>query len=218
MNTKFRLVALLFLAAGISFGVNGQVVSKVNDNKKTDKGFSIPFNARAGITYANQKENLDYLPGDSERDSDSLLGFYVGVSGEMALGPKFMAIAGLDFSQKGSQFDTGSGTVKRRFSYLDLPLRLQYSLTERWHFSGGVQPSLLLGAKRISDDRTDDIADQYKSFDLGVIAGVRYDINTDFGIQLQYDYGLLNIFENTSFESVRNCVWRLGLNYRIGAW
>ncbi len=175
--------------------------------------------ARAGATYSNQKESLDYLPGDSNEDTNALIGFYAGLSGEIPINQKLSAVTGVDFSTKGSGFETGSSNkIKRRLSYIDVPVKVQYSLKPNFYFNGGLQPSFLVSARRKSDNNNDDIRDLYKNFDLAATIGARYDFSKNLGIQIQYDHGLTDISEGNSFEDVKNRTWRLGLMYSIKSW
>jgi len=87
--------------------------------------------------------------------------------------------------------------------YVDLPVLIQYNLNSPFSFYAGLQPSLLLDAKRkfkspnLSD--TQKATDEFKKFDLAAAAGVGYQINNAIGLKLLYHHGLTNIHGTSSY-------------------
>jgi opacity protein-like surface antigen len=149
-------------------------------------------------------------------------GFYIGVNATKDLSSKLSAKGGLRFSTKGSKTEFNQFlSHKTRLSYFDTPIELQYRIQPRFYIQGGVLPSFLVGAKRTIElegsSITDDVKDNFKSFDFAVTLGAGYNINEQFSINFGYDHGLMDV-SDIDYRSIKNRAFRLGLQYRIKGW
>ena len=74
---------------------------------------------------------------------------------------------------------------------IKIPLLGKFYLGDKFHFIAGLTPEILIGVDEVLE------AFGYKSFSANLTTGLGFDFNTDnkSGLQLTYDYGLNNIWD-----------------------
>jgi len=93
------------------------------------------------------------------------------------------------YSQKGSDYKETIFDLKRRLTYLDLPVPVRY---QSGSFFGEVGPQvgflLSANAKSSQGGETTDIKDNYNTLDFGYLLGVGYQpVRGGFGVGLRYN-------------------------------
>ena len=119
---------------------------------------------------------------------------------------KLDLVAGLQYAAKGTTYSGMPFNIdeeyKKTLSYLDIPISIQYAVSEKFGIQGGLQPSILLSAKvknnQATQDayelpETEDVKDYYSGFDLALSLGGIYALNEKLALQLLYQHGLLKI-------------------------
>ena len=164
----------------------------------------------AGVNMANVSgddvEIMDVEPS-------SLMGLAGGLfmvkplNDNMGFRPEFL------YSQNGAKWEEGDGVVKVKAAYLALPLLLQYAVSTE----GNIKPILLVGpylamnlsakmvtefdGEEISDD---DIKDDIKSLDYGLVVGGGVVINDKFEITARYIMGLTTVDDTDAEADMKN--------------
>jgi hypothetical protein len=142
----------------------------------------VSFGVKAGVNFSDSyfKNRPSGIPA-SAFETETALGFHVGLFGSIKLTDKFYFNPELQFAQRG----TSSSSKTYSINYLELPLILSYSVHKSISFDFGINPSYRLPST----------VDAYKDFDFGAIGGARVRLNKDFFIVARYYYGFLAISE-----------------------
>ncbi len=183
----------------------------------------------AGASSSNIREKSEY---SGINDGSALLGPQVGVTVFSPINERLSMEGGLRYAGKGTKtsFDGSDGeenysySDKTRLNYLDVPLLARYQVGQGgFSVYAGVQPSLLLSAKRKSEgsgteSQTTDVKDSYKSLDMAGSVGVGYAFGNGLRLNAGYDHGFANIANNDAFGAakIRNRSFKLTLGYRFG--
>jgi hypothetical protein len=141
------------------------------------------FGVRAGLNFASTKFEVLGL----NADTDSKVGFHVGLVNDFSLSEKLTFRPGVLFSLKGGKTDESSST----YTYIDVPLSLVYNFTEAekgFFLEAGPYVGLLLAAK----NEDDDIKEGFNTLDFGLNIGLGYDLGS-FILGANYGFGLANI-------------------------
>jgi len=87
-----------------------------------------------------------------------------------------------------------------------------YDLDDRFKLMGGVQPSLLINASEV--DGRGNISNQIRTIDLGLVAGLWYQINKQWGAGFRASRGISRIGANGN-ERTFNVNYQLSIGYRF---
>lgn len=188
----------------------------------------------AGVNYANQKRGSSYSPGyegsiqekatftkasSTGEDTSGVLGLRLGVGAKASLDDHISIETGLFYSGKGVKISYPDLEEKWNLSYLDIPILARYGFSNsNFSLFGGLQPSVLLSSKQtftINGTETEqDLNDYLSKFDLAASLGVGYKFDNGFGLDLGYDLGLVNLYNDTiGYMEAKNRVLRLSVNY-----
>lgn len=133
------------------------------------------------------------------------------------------------FSEKGVKFDGRAlgldGAADLRVRYLEFPLlaRADFvpgSPAARVFAVGGVAPAFRLSAQSKASfegqEDTQDVGDQVKPFDLGLVGGAGVEIGRAL-IEFRYTHGLLHLNEddNGDEDRIKNRVLSLSFGFRL---
>lgn len=144
----------------------------------------VSIGLKTGVNIANVK-NI----GTSE--TKPRFGINTGLYTEFGVNDKFNIQGEILYSIKGYKFSStavnSEGTVS--FKYVSIPLLGKFYADKRLAFLLGPEFSFLTGAVSKFDNSNHDVADNFKSFDLAVDAGIQYYIAKKFGVDLRYSYG-----------------------------
>jgi hypothetical protein len=187
-------------------------------------GFTLYSSARAQVSFgAKAGGAITSLPGDYANFSK--VGFYGGITGELAVGKKFGVAVELVYSLQGNKkpikfaewtpndsYTESEEKAKMNLSYIDLPVLVKYQLINKVYIETGLQAGLLIGAKVKTSQGSGDIKDLYESFDLSLPVGVGFKLENGLGANLRYNAGLTNVYKGTYWKP-HNSVVQLGVFY-----
>lgn len=176
---------------------------------------------KGGVNFATLSDADEEFPNNSQR-----LGIVAGGWLRRAVTERFsFQIEGL-FSEKGISLDVEeqgfTADADIRLRYIELPVLGRADLGvpgsgTRVFVVGGAAPAFKIGARvRASfegEEETDDISDDIKSFDLGLVGG----LGVAFGravIEARYTHGLMSIDESDE-DSVKNRVFSVTVGVRL---
>ena len=144
---------------------------------------------------------------DAPSDNGLRLGIHLGGYAQFAIDDKFGFRPELDFiSIKG----TSSGSFKTY--YFDLPLLGTYDLDDKFKVMAGVQPSILLNAS-VGDGRGN-ITNDIRTIDLGLIAGIWYQIDDKWGAGFRAVRGISKVGADGR-ERTFNANCQISIGYRL---
>lgn len=142
-------------------------------------------------------------------NNDWVSSFHLGGFLRKSIGTKGALQVELLYSRKGARFErTNPGDDHLRLDYLNLPVLLNFRLAKKIMFEVGPEFGYLLGSERRV----------YSKFDLGLDAGLRYDLSRTISLGTRYSYGLASL---TTFQFVtgsnvlRNQALQVSLAYNF---
>ena len=176
---KIFIIMILLLLSG----------SFIQAQEKSRVGF------KAGVGFYRQNYKLD---GD-QKYLDFKPGIIVGVFKEIPLSEYINFQPELMFISMGSK----DGGNKNKANYVALPMLFNFH-GKKIGFVVGPQASLLLNAKMVDEfDGSKDVKDQYKSVDLGAIAGVELSFakNNRGMAGVRYQAAINNVWKDSPAKS-----------------
>ncbi len=164
----------------------------------------------AGLNLANVTGDDADFPGISPSNS---MGFTAGAflvynfSENLGIRPE------VHYSQKGAKWEEGGDKVTAKVVYVDVPVLLQFAIPTE----GGIKPILLAGpyvafnmsAKLVydvegADIPDEDIKDDVKSMDYGIMFGAGVVISDMLEITARYGMGLTSIDDSEDEMDMKN--------------
>lgn len=126
----------------------------------------------------------------------------------------------INISMQGARWeeDWGEGLTKgiTRTLNLNIPLTARYTFDFGLYLEAGIQPGLMLIAKDRYDGEAYSVKDWFKTFDLGVLWGVGYNFENNFGLKFRVIPGVTNINAG-DYENIkdRNLIFALLGTYTL---
>lgn len=152
--------------------------------------------------------------------------FHTGVGVKSPLGAKNITPYSLNNVGLDSLFENGS--VTRNLSYFHVPLQAKFMLSDKFFVELGPQLALLhKGSDEFTDTVidnedltfTNEVRDNYKRIDFGLVGGVGYKIKKSNGmsIGIKYYYGLTDILKDNLDDPLMNRSLYLFARIPVGA-
>lgn len=169
---------------------------------------------KTGINSSTIVADWDYL----EEYKKPKGGFIAGLSFGMGSAQKFEFQPELLFSQKGIRFSDDDDALYFKFSYFEIPLLFKWNYgTEeaavRGFFNFGPYTSFLLNSEMGDDQSSDNIEEEFKPVDAGLIVGGGIGIKAGPGrilVDLRYSLGMIPMLEDYESPS--------GYTYEADIW
>lgn len=164
--------------------------------------------------------NISYISNYYEEPANpkSKIGFNAGVFYNQSLNEKLKIQPELLYSSKGMKYKYGT----EEFSYLSLPVFIQYSIVPNLYIEAGPEISYLLSSKDKFNGNEDyygetiDNMEDMKKIDFGLGLGLGYNITNEFGVNARYVQGLLDVYkETTEGDIAKNSVLQIGVYYKF---
>jgi hypothetical protein len=231
MKKRITVIALVFSFFQWNTS-EGQVLISLllGDKLNSDK---IEFGLDGGLNWSN----ISNVP-NSESLRGFNLGFYfdfkikenfyfhTGVGVKSPLGAKNITPYSLNNVGLDSLFESGS--VTRNLRYFHVPLQAKFMLSDKFFVELGPQLALLnKGSDEFTDTVidnedltfTNEVRDNYKRIDFGLVGGVGYKIKKSNGmsIGIKYYYGLTDILKDNLDDPLMNRSLYLFARIPIGA-
>lgn len=152
------------------------------------------FGIKGGLNYA-------YINGEDIKNLDPKFSYHAGAilnisfTDFVALQPEFI------FSVKG--FDDENTEVD--LNYVDVPILLKVKLGDVFSLHAGPQLSYLISSD--ASKEIENFEDQIKDFDLGVAAGLEYELVSGFSLGARYSFSVESIgqdYEETTTVTTNN--------------
>lgn len=166
---------------------------------------------------------LSSLPGDGNISNYNKYGFFAGVSGALALRKSLTLQAELYYSAQGNKVlvsivdmqgnDLGNEKAPFRLNYINLPILARYQHASGIFVETGLQAGLLVSARIKTSRDASDIKNYCRSFDLSWPIGAGMQFDNGLGINLRYNFGLVNLYKKGALVSIHNSVAQAGLFY-----
>lgn len=157
-------------------------------------------------------------------DSKSKIGFYAGAFVNVPISDVFSLQPEIVYSQQGAKvkgdYEMATYTIKnmqQNFSYINVPVMLQYNATPEFYLEAGPEFGLLVNAQAKGDINGQTYKgnnkDAMKTFNFGVGIGLGYKFTPNLGVNARYIAGITKILKNDFGDSSKNTNFQLGVNY-----
>ncbi len=184
------------------------------------------FGVSAGLSSAsvrgdavdNLSSIIDYA--DGMVTTKNRTGFYAGAFADIPLGDGLSVKPGVYYTQKGYELQGAlnfkgldflgiNARAQLQTDYIDIPILLQYKI-DNFKVFAGPQFSYLASANFNTRagilginllNKNIDVSNQFNKWDMGVSAGVGFDVSKSIGLQASYDYGLQRIDANKNVNA-----------------
>lgn len=183
---------------------------------------NLQIGAKAGINFATITGDLSEIKGRTS--------FHLGGMAEFPLSEKLSVQPELLFSSQGAKYpDEGSLIL----NYLNVPIMGKYYVMDELSLEAGPQFGYLLSAKAKYDEsngndplpntegvrsaqaaETEDVKDDVKSIDVGLVFGAGYKMDNGVNFGIRYNLGLVNgnNLDNSSGK-FKNSVFQISVGY-----
>ena len=190
-------------------------IAKAQDTTESD----VKFGIKAGINFANY--------GADAEGTDARTSFHFGGIVEMKLAEKFSIQPELLYTMLGCKVTTNVGgttiDVTDKLGYIVLPVMAKYYVAPGFSLEAGPQFGYLVSAKGKNETGSmsveGDIKDAFKKFDMGINAGLGYELPIGLFFQARYTLGLSNILSESVAAPddavVTNNNFQLSLGYKF---
>jgi len=170
------------------------------------------FGATAGL-------NMTNVSGD-DMDGDMKIGMHVGVSAAFELSDAMTLNTGVLYSTKGTQDEDEGVKMSANLSYLEIPVNLSFSISDKMSLMAGPYIGLLMGAEvEVSGagslDGTADIKDDTRSMDFGINVGAGFAVTEVISINAGYEMGLATLDPDGDGDSKNSNIY-IGMTYSFG--
>jgi len=153
------------------------------------------FGIKGGINFSS-------LNGSDDGSFKSLTSFHIGILKEFILLDNLALQPELLYSTQGAQIKNSDDNYK--LNYLLVPVLAKIYLNESFNIHAGPQFGLLLGeTKNVTPVES-------KSFDLGIAAGLEYELTNGISITGRYIWGQNSMADNAD---LKNSVIQLSLGF-----
>ena len=183
-------IILLFLSIGSTLTVLAQ-------------GNNVEFGIKGGVNFARFKLQPSH-------NTDSRVGFHVGMLTHIHLSDRFALQPELMYSSQGADYDNDR---QDKFNYVNIPVLVQFMFGEGFRLQTGPQVGFLASAKFENEDAEADIDDNFKRGDFSWSFGAGYLGRSGIGVDARYNLGISNISKTN--PDVENRVWQVGLFYQF---
>lgn len=212
-------------AQEIAFGVRaGASLSNIRGEDANNAAVSQYLNATAGVAVPSFLEGIN-INSLTQTDPKSLTSFFAGAYLDLALlGPVHLE-PGVYLASKGYRLESALQGLARldivnRSYYLEIPVYARLFISEGLNVYAGPQFSVLLSNTFKTDisasigsfdianfDFENDGSNELNNVDVGLAAGIGYELPFGLNVQLGYDFGFVRFTEDTK---AYNGVWKLG--------
>ena len=170
-------------------------------------GQEISGGVKAGLNLANQT-----FSGNGYTTSPS---FLPGIHGGAYVTMMFSDHLGLQPEVLYSAQGAKSGDQKYKINYVNIPVLVRYNITDLFSIHAGPQFGLLTSAKFASGSNETDVKDQIKGSDIGIAAGVGFDLPMKLNFSARFIQGLTNINDTGSSTNTKNYNLQLSVGYKL---
>jgi len=181
------------------------VADSSSDSKEKKVEKRSIFGIRTGINFSQTYAKTEVANKKIKGDYGSIPGFQIGLVADLTVNNWFHVQPGLMYIQKGMDDNNNSNSVTTiNAHYLELPLLLSAKLAALRLNIGPYFGLCMNSSKDVFDDF---------GFDIGMSAGIGFDIRKIFYIGAFYDYGFADMSNRSAYNFYnRTLGFNLGIN------
>ena len=187
-------VLLCFSFYGFSQDEEPQIVTDSTDVLSKGSDYGLKYGVRGGYTISHLDFEGTPVMNNKHRNS-MYIGFFanIGLSRTLSLAPE------IQFSGEGANAEP------MHLDYIQMPVLFRVRFSEKFHASLGPQIGLKV-------HKTDD---GMKNLAYSGVVGADYKINYAIFVDVRYNYGIRNVFDEISGIVAKNRNIQLGVGYKF---
>ena len=197
---------LLLLTVLLGFSFHGfsqekedvKASEKVNDTLKVEEKWSSASGVKYGIRGGFTISHLDFetVPLNDNKHRNSI---YVGFFANIFLSRTLSLMPEIQFSAE------GANTEPINLDYIQMPVLFRFRFSEKFHI--GLGPQIGLKIPKFEDGM--------KNLAYSAVMGADYKINYALFVDVRYNYGLRNVFDEDSGNVAKNRNIQIGVGYKF---
>jgi hypothetical protein len=157
--------------------------------------------------------NLYNVSSDPDSESDSKVGFHIGLLSHFHLAEQVGLQVEAVYSAQGTKETAGGVEVKTNLNYINVPVLFQYMFNNGFRIQAGPQLGILISANAEGNGVDLDIKDDLETIELGLSFGVSYvHVPSGFGVDARYNLGLSDLTKS-DLNKVTNNGLQIGVFY-----
>lgn len=179
----------------------------------------------ATLTASAQNTSLKIYAGVSLADitnitgHDYKAGFIGGAEVEYRASNLIGISGGLFYSMQGSsinnpKIEINGGKFDAKYNYLNVPVLVNFHVTQGLVLKTGLQPGFLLSAK----EGDYDVKSSLNKVDLSIPVGIGYEFNNGLMLDARYNCGMTKLYKNDNRDddkSSNNSVFQFTIGYKF---
>jgi len=199
-----KKIFLLIVLFGFTFHVFSQddiaikASKKVQDTVKVKEKWSasngIKYGIRGGFTISHLDFEGDIISKNKHRNS-----MYVGFLANIGLSRTLSVVPEIQFSAEGANEET------LHLDYIQMPVLLRFRFSEKFH--AGMGPQIGWNVVKFEDGLRD--------FGYSAVIGADYKINYAIFLDVRYNYGIKNVFDDAAGFVAKNRNIQLGIGFKF---
>jgi len=199
-----KKLLLLTVLLGFSFYGFSQVHNEVKASEKVKDTVEVleKWSASSGIKYGVRAgytiSHLDF-DGTPIMDNKHRNSMYIGFLANIGLSRTLSLVPEIQFSAEGANAEP------LNLDYIQLPVLFRFRFSEKFH--AGLGPQIGLKVHKTDDG--------LKNLAYSAVIGADYKINYAIFVDVRYNYGIRNVFDEISGIEAKNRNIQLGVGYKF---
>ncbi|MEO5908044.1 MAG: porin family protein [Ginsengibacter sp.] len=175
------------------------------------------FNAKSQTAHFGIKGGMNASSLNSSPaipDMQTKIGFNAGLLAHIHTGNEFWAFQPeAYYSSEGAKSKSNSN-ASTNLGYINVPVLVQYMINNGLRLEAGPQVGFLMSAKNKVSGNSTDIKDDLKSAVFSIPVGVGYLTSTGLGFDARYNFGISNIYKESTTK-IHSNVFQFGIFYQF---
>ena len=169
-----------------------QDTAKVQEKWSASSG--VKYGIRGGYTISHLDFENEPLSGNKHRNS-----MYIGFLANIGISRSFSIVPEIQFSAEGANEET------LHLDYIQMPVLFRFRFSEKFH--AGIGPQIGLKVHKFEDGM--------KNLGYSAVIGADYKINYAIFVDVRYNYGIRNVFDDHLGVVAKNRNIQLGVGYKF---
>lgn len=199
-----KRILLLTVLLGFSFQGFSQDDESIKSSKsvkdtvkvkeKWSASSGIKYGIRGGYTISHLDFEKEPLAGNTHRNS-----MFIGFLANIGLSRSLSVVPEIQFSGEGANEET------LHLDYIQMPILFRFRFSEKFH--AGIGPQIGLKVHKTEDGM--------KNLAYSAVIGADYKINYAIFVDVRYNYGIRNVFDDHLGIDAKNRNIQLGVGYKF---
>lgn len=197
---------LLLLTVLLGFSLQGfsqdskdvKASEKIKDTVKVQEKWSASSGIKYGIRAGYTISHLDF-DGTPTMDNKHRNSMYIGFLANIGLSRTLSIVPEIQFSAEGADAEP------LHLDYIQMPVLFRFRFSEKFH--AGIGPQIGVKVHKFEDGM--------KNIAYSGVIGADYKINYAIFVDVRYNYGIRNVFDEASGIVAKNRNIQLGVGYKF---